>query len=103
MTVNTLWPTATSAFFTPSRLDHRRYNPGKIGPLGRDAAHATCTSIDRSHRLPLVVVPLRRLPAVWSLPGHTPAHDARWPALGNRLMSVPISATITSAAWCPTP
>ena len=36
-------------------------------------------------------------------PGHRPAHDARCPAVGNRLMSGPISAWMTSAARIPTP
>src|SRR5437868_5660564 len=98
-----LWPTATSAFFRPSLLAHLRYTAGKIVSLVRAAAHATWTSVDRSHWLPLVVLPLRRLPALWSLPGHIPAQLARWPALGNFDMSVPISATITSAARDPTP
>ena len=36
-------------------------------------------------------------------PGTCPAHDARWPAVGKRVMSAPISATMTSAARCPPP
>src|SRR5262245_61044805 len=47
------------------------------------AAHAACVSTCRSHRLPLVVRPLRRLPALSLLPGHIPAQLARWPAVGN--------------------
>ena len=49
---------------------------------------------------PLRVVPERRLPADWSLPGHCPAQEARCPAVGNTLMSVPISAIIVSAVRC---
>ena len=36
-------------------------------------------------------------------PGHTPAQDARWPAVGNTLMSAPVSAMITSATRVETP
>ena len=43
----------------------------------------------RSQRFPLVVRPLCRLPALSLLPGHIPAHDARWPAVGNGSMSGP--------------
>jgi hypothetical protein len=35
------------------------------------------------------------LPPVLLLPGQAPAQEARWAAVGKRLMSVPISATIT--------
>ena len=40
---------------------------------------------------PLRVLPDRRLPADWSLPGHIPAHDARCLSVGNTVMSSPIS------------
>ena len=33
--------------------------------------------------MPLRVLPERRLPADWSLPGHCPAQEARCPAVGN--------------------
>ena len=48
--------------------------------------------------MPLRVLPERRWPADWSLPGHWPAQLARCLAVGKTLMSVPISAMITSAA-----
>ena len=48
----------------------------------------------RSFRL----LPERRLPADWSLPGHCPAHEARCLSVGNTDMSIPISEMITSAA-----
>jgi hypothetical protein len=51
----------------------------------------------------LRVLPLLRLPALSLLPGHIPAHDARWPAVGKRVMSTPISATSTSTVHGPTP
>src|SRR6266576_817484 len=49
------------------------------------------------------LLPERRLPADWSFPGHCPAHDARCPAVGNTLMSTPISAISSSAVrfWTP--
>ena len=43
----------------------------------------------------------RRFSPLRRFPGHTPAHDARWPGVGKRSMSVPISAT-TSAVRRPT-
>src|SRR6185503_4716294 len=43
------------------------------------------------------------LPADSLLPGHTPAHEARCPALGKRAMSLPISARITCAVCSLTP
>src|SRR3954452_9755209 len=45
----------------------------------------------------------RRLPALSSLFGHRPAQEIRCPTLGNRLMSSPISATITRALSSLTP
>jgi hypothetical protein len=51
----------------------------------------------------LVVLPERRLPPVTLLPGQRPAHEARWPAVGNTDMSTPISAITHSAARLPTP
>src|SRR5262249_22945896 len=72
-------------------------------PLVWLAAHAACTSAVRSHWLPLVVLPPRRLPALSWLPGHSPAHDDRCPDVGNFVMSVPTSATTTSATRLPTP
>src|SRR5262249_37038543 len=51
--------------------------------------------------LPLVVAPLSCLPALRRLPGQTAAHEARWPALGTRAMSVPISARIAAAVTGP--
>src|SRR4051812_50078654 len=52
---------------------------------------------------PLRVLPDRRLPADWSLPGHWPAHEARCPAEANTLMSGPISARMISAGRWGTP
>jgi predicted ATPase with chaperone activity len=52
----------------------------------------------RSQRLRLRVLSLLRVPALSSLPGQIPAHDAKCLALGKRLISRPISASSTSAA-----
>jgi hypothetical protein len=49
---------------------------------------AAATGMLRSHGLPLRVRPLRRLPALWSLPGHIPAHEAKRAADGTRPRSV---------------
>lgn len=61
------------------------------------AAHAACVNTCRRHRLPLVVRPLVRLPALSLLPGQIPAHDAKCSAVGNGFMSMPISAITVSA------
>src|SRR5690606_38668534 len=96
------WPSAATAFLDPLRA-HRRYAAFAYVPFVRAAAHAHWNSLALSHRLPFPVRPVRRLPALSWLPGHTPAHDARWPARPIRLMSVPISATSAWAAVLFTP
>jgi hypothetical protein len=60
-------------------------------------------STSPSQRLPLVGLPERRLPPVRLLPGQRPAQEASCPAVGNTVMSTPISARIVSAARLPTP
>src|SRR5664280_2310015 len=57
----------------------------------------------RTSWLPLRVRPDLCLPADSLLPGHKPAHDARWAAVGKRDMSTPISEMITCAARSPIP
>ena len=72
-------------------------------PLSRAARRADSIKVARSHLEPLVVLVEPRLPADSFCPGHRPAHEARWPDVGNTLMSTPISARITSALRWPTP
>lgn len=68
-----------------------------------EAAHAASTRAPRSRGFPRPVRPLLRFPALSSFPGHILAQEARWCALGKRLMSVPISARISSPVLGPTP
>ena len=63
--------------------------------LLRTAAQAHCTSVVLSQGAPLRRRLDRRLPALSSLRGHMPAHEMRCAADGNRLMSIPISETMT--------
>ena len=58
---------------------------------------AASLSASLSHFDPLRVRPERRFPAEWSLPGHWPAQEARWPAVGNTDVSTPISARMFCA------
>ena len=59
------------------------------------AAQAHCTSVVLSQGAPLRRRLDRRLPALSSLRGHMPAHEMRCASEGNRLMSMPISETMT--------
>lgn len=69
-------------------------------------AHCSPGGVDQGC---LIQVPLsrsrveRRLPALSSLRGHRPAQEMRWPAVGKRDMSTPISATTTLAVRSLTP
>ena len=58
---------------------------------------AASMSAGRSQRLPFRILPDLCFPALSWLPGQRAAQLARWPALGNALMSTPISAMMTSA------
>ena len=72
-------------------------------PFARAAAHAAWHSSVLSQGAPLRNLVERRLPALSSFLGHSLAQEIKWPAVGNRLMSRPISQTITAAATSPTP
>src|SRR5215470_2711930 len=64
--------------------------PGAEVGAGAGGGPRRSTSAVRSSRLPLRVRVLPCLPADSLLPGHNPAQDARWAAVGNRAMSTPI-------------
>ena len=72
-------------------------------PLVRPAALAASLSPERSHLEPWRVWPDLFLPADSLWPGHIPAQEARWPAVGKRDMSGPISASKSSAVRLSTP
>ena len=76
---------------------------GQVGVAGVRRRRRTWLRISPSQRLPWLVRAGRRLPPVMLFPGQTPAHEARWAAVGNRAMSTPISAMMHSAARLPTP
>src|SRR5262245_57827270 len=69
----------------------------------RAADQAAWTSVVLSQGLLERMRVERRLPALSCRRGHSPAHDTRWAALGKRVMSKPISATITRATVSLTP
>src|SRR5262249_54382957 len=88
-----LWPTATSARLRPRRDARRRNRAAREVFWLRLAAQAACTTPAFTQRFPLPVRPPRLWPALLSLPGHSPTHDARWPSLANACRSVPTSAS----------
>src|SRR5919106_6485189 len=96
-------PTAVTALECPRRPRSRWYWAARYEFLVRAAAFADSVSVARSHLEPLRVLPEWRLPADWSLPGHTPAQEARCLGVGNASMSTPISAISTSAVRRLTP
>ena len=69
----------------------------------REAAQAASTRAVRNQLLPRRVLPLRRLLALMSLPGHRQAQAARCLAVGNGVTLGPISARMTSAVARLTP
>src|SRR5581483_5971591 len=83
------------------RARHRG-GDGKDGLPGTPA-HAAVTMGVFSQGAPLRRRVERRLPALASLRGQRPAHDTRGAALGKRVVSTPISATITWATPSLTP
>src|SRR5262245_65125905 len=95
--------TAPMARPWPRRGRSRRYWAARYTSLVRLAAVAASVSAVSSHLEPWRDAFERRLPAERLLPGHCPAQLARWRAEGKRLMSAPVSATITSAVrrWTP--
>jgi transposase len=75
-------------------------DPTALADLARGRLRAKRPALQealRRARLPLRVRPERRLPALSSLPGQNPLQLARWPAVGNTVMSTPISAKTRSS------
>src|SRR5438552_124057 len=70
----------------------------QVVSLVRAAAQGAPGQDVRQPGIALVVLPEYRLAPVTLLPGAIPAHEARCPAVGNRLMSTPIWAMMHSAA-----
>ena len=92
-----VWPTATAALFLPAPGRQPAVLRREVGAL---RPRRRVGRLDQQRPQPgaaLARLAARRLPALSWLPGHIPAQDARWPAVGKRLMSVPISATSASA------
>jgi len=69
----------------------------------RVAAHAHWTRVVLSQGAPFFMRVERRFPALSSFLGQSPAQEIRSPSVGNRLISRPISDTITSAERLLTP
>src|ERR671918_1015273 len=97
------WATAAIARFLPRLGASLRYWAAKYLSLVLAAAWAASVRAAFIQGLPLPVRPLCRLPALSLLPGLTLAQEARCAAVGNWLMSVPVSANSSSALRRPTP
>src|SRR5262249_23783597 len=83
-----LLPTADGEALREGR-ERRVLGPhSSMGELGQDRPEGRC---------PLRIVPECCLPALASFPGAPPAQAARRGAVSRRDISIPISATITSA------
>src|SRR5262245_36739300 len=89
--------TARMAFLGPRRLLRRRNCARRYVSLVRAAAQAACTRVVFNQGLLGRVRVERRLPALSSRRGQRPAQETRWPAVGKRVISKPISATKTRA------
>jgi hypothetical protein len=75
----------------------------KLRPQARvpAATHATWTSVILSRRLRGRVRVEMRLPALSCGRGERPAHETKCPGVGNRVISMPIPATMTRATVWP--
>src|SRR3954469_16866292 len=88
--VRTELPTLTMERFRPRRLDSRRQrSPRKV--LEREVTATISPRVAPSQGLPLPVDPPFFFPAELLSMGANLAQEARWPAVGKRLMSMPIS------------
>src|SRR5262245_21843629 len=81
------------AFLGPRRARIREKAPFQNELLVRTAAQAHCTREVRRYLLPCRAGAALGFPALSSLPGASPAHAVRCFELGNKLMSVPDSAS----------
>lgn len=91
--ISMLWATAILARFTPRRAARRLNYADKEQLFFHVTGQAAWHSERRSHLLPFRVRPGFRLPTLSWFPGHNAAHEAKFVALGNCLLSSPISAT----------
>src|SRR5215831_4033711 len=91
------------AFLGPRRLLRRRNCARRYVSLVRAAAQAACTRVVFNQGLLGRVRVERRLPALSSRRGQRPAQETRWPAVGKRVISKPISETKTRATVSLTP
>ena len=98
-----LGPTATQARRLPTRVVSRRNGAARAVCCVRVAAQAAWVRAPRPDTCPVRVWPARCWPADGWVPGHRPAHAARWRAGGKHVMSVPIADTTGAATRAPTP
>src|SRR5687768_14907986 len=88
---------ATRAFMGPRRAASLLYFAPKYVVFDRDSAKAAMPRAPLRWGSPgLVLLDFTR-PADSLLPGAVPAQDDRWPAVGNTVMSAPVSAMMISA------
>ena len=97
MITSTLWATAKAACLGPNLLWRRRYWAERELLLIGLMTQASSQSTARKALLPFVGFPLLRLPALIAFPGQTPAHEAKWAAVGKSAMVSPISESIMLA------
>ena len=95
--------TAIFALFFPLLIISLEYWAAKKDPLALEAPCAQRTSVVLSREFPLRVLPLLLFPALSLFPGHTPAQEARWAAVWNLDMSVPITERMLFAEFSPMP
>src|SRR5690554_2018302 len=98
MTTSSFRAMAINAFFLGLRMANRWNLSLKNEPFIREAAHETCTKIERRYLLPLVVAVLLYLPALSSFLGRNPAQPTILSLLSKTLISPPVSAIMVIAA-----
>src|SRR5271165_2788986 len=99
-----VWATATAALLVLSRPNRRARRRNRApGRLRVRAAQADSVIAVLRCWLPLRAAAFLRLPADSLSPGASPAQAASRALVANRVMSPPVSATMTSAVRGPTP